>query len=132
MHFGRSRTLHKPYKPCAGRTSYDRVVHEYNALTLYRSRYGIELYLDLILSYVLTGCNKGPANIFVLYESDAIRDAGLLGISDRRVKTRVGYADNDVSLYAQSFRGASAPWESHKEEQHISTLGIATALRASQ
>ena len=51
-----------------GSTANDRVVNENYALTVNRISYGVKLYFYLILSDVLSGSDKGPAYVFILYK----------------------------------------------------------------
>ena len=102
MNLGRARVAKQLYYSGAGRSSYDRVVDENHPLALYGGGDGVKLYSYEVLSCTLTGCDKGPAYILVLYKSYSLGNAGLCGISDSRVKSRIGNADYHVCLNGMS------------------------------
>ena len=81
MYFRRTCFPQELDDSCAGRTAYDRVVDHNHTLSLDGGGNRIQLNSHFILTGLLTGCDKGSADILILDEADAVRNSGSLRIS---------------------------------------------------
>ena len=74
------------------------VVNENDSLATDSFPYNIELYLYGVGSLCLRWLNERPSHISVLDKAYAVRNARCSGKAQRRIKSAVGNADNNISV----------------------------------
>src|ERR1017187_5515117 len=97
----------------------DGVVHHDHALAGDHVAERIQLEPDATLPDGLAGLDEGPADIAVLDQALAIRDAAALGVSDRRWGARLGHRDHQVGIDRMLSRQPTA--DGHPGGMHAAT-----------
>ena len=82
----------------SGGAADDRVVYQDNTLAGNRCLEDIELDVYRSLPLLLGRQDEGSADVTVFDKADAVRDAGLLRIAERRIQTGIRGTDDDVCL----------------------------------
>ena len=83
MHLDRARLEQELHELARGRPADDRVVDDHHPPAVECRAQRVELELDAALAEALVGLDERPADVAVLDEPLAVRDAAPLGISDR-------------------------------------------------
>ena len=78
--------------------AHDGVVDEHDSLAANCLIDGVELDAHLVDAVLLAGRDEGAPDVLVLDEADAVGDARGAAVAERRVKPRVGHADDDVGI----------------------------------
>src|SRR3984957_10474376 len=96
MHFtcaGIAHHLHDLYRRCAAD---DRIIDQYDALATDDGAVGTVLEPNAKLADVLGGLDKGPPDIVIADNAKLVRDAGFLGVSDRRRHAGIGDRNDHI------------------------------------
>ena len=126
MDFRGARLAQKLYDSGACRAAHNRIVDHDDALAAHGIRNRIELDAHLILTALLTGRDKGAADIFVLDKADSIRNAGRSRIAERRVQAGIGHADDDIRIHRMLCRQKLAGAHARRMDRVAVDHGIGT------
>ena len=85
-----------PHDLPAGRPTHDRVVDDDHPPAFQHLAHRVELHLDPEVTDALLGLDECPANIVIADEAHLVAGSGLLRVTQRRARSRVGNRDDDV------------------------------------
>ena len=98
VHFGGAGIIEHLDDLLGGVAAHDGVVHDHQALALDGLGQRIELDADAVLAQVLVRLDEGAADVAVLDQALAVRDAAGAGETDGRRRAGVGDGDDHVGL----------------------------------
>src|SRR5262245_33810741 len=87
-----------PHDLAARRSTHDGVVDDDHPPTFQHLAHRVELHLDPEVTDALLGLDERPANIVIADEAQLVTGPGLLRVTQRRARPRVGNRDDDVGL----------------------------------
>ena len=83
----------------AGGAAHDGIVHQHHALALHRGRHGVQFDAHEVLALGLRGLYERAGDVLALDKADAVGDAALPRVAQRRVEAAVRHADDHVGLH---------------------------------
>ena len=95
---GRAGLAQHPDQRPLGVAAHDRVVDHHQALAGDHVAQRVQLEPDAELADGLAGLDEGTPDVGVLDQPLPVRDAGRLGVPDRRGRARLGHRDHQVGL----------------------------------
>ena len=98
MNFFRTGFSEQIHDTAASGSANDRIINQNHTLAFYAGADGAELDTDLIHSLVLSGRDECAANVFILDQTDSIRDPRGLTEPQRSIQTGVRCTDHNVSI----------------------------------
>ncbi len=82
-----------------GGAAHDGVIHQHDPLAPDGAGHDVQLDADAVLALLLAALDKGAADVFILDEADAVGDAALLRVAERRIQTGIRHADDHIGLH---------------------------------
>ncbi len=82
-----------------GGAAHDGVIHQHHPLALDGAGHHVQLDAHAVFALLLAALNEGAADVFILDEADAVGDAALLRVAERRIQTGIRHADDHIGLH---------------------------------